>query len=118
MLVVIVTPAIAQDYEKIEKLAKECQAGKKASCRKLGDIAKNDEDYSVRMEAVKKNTDQSLLENIVRESKDWHIREAAVKKLTDQTILTNFAIIEDHIDRIVCHFKLTFDTERLPPPVS
>ena len=57
----------------------------------LVDIAKNDQDKTLRIEAIRRLEDQSILAGIVKDDEDIEIRLAALKKLEDQTKLANIA---------------------------
>jgi hypothetical protein len=58
----------------------------------LAKIAMEDTDDSVRITAVDKLTDQAILEKIALESNDYLVRRSAVDKLIDQTILAKIAL--------------------------
>jgi len=57
----------------------------------LFDVAKNANDYKVRLEAVKKITDQRKLADFAENDRDSDIRSAAFTMLTDQIILADIA---------------------------
>jgi len=99
---------IASNVKKVEKLARECQAGKDKSCLKLAKIAKNDKNWKVRMAAVEKLTDQAILADIAKNDKDDDVRMTAIGKLTNQAIIADIAKNDEDDDiRIAAVEKLT-----------
>lgn len=59
--------------------------------RLLKELAKNDLDRNVRIEATNKITDQVTLVYLAKENSDFESRSIAVSKLTDESILTDIA---------------------------
>ena len=57
----------------------------------LADIAKNDTNWEIRLGAVENLTDQAILVEIAKNDIKTEVRVAAVEKLTDQTILAEIA---------------------------
>lgn len=57
------------------------------SDEELAQIALNDKFYHIRMEAVKRISDESILADIIRNESDRGIRFAAVRKINDISIL-------------------------------
>lgn len=57
----------------------------------LKDVAKNDENWELRMAAVKKINDEKFLEEIIMSEKEWNIRNVIVNKITDKKILKNIS---------------------------
>jgi hypothetical protein len=57
----------------------------------LGEVAKQDSEYGVRLAAVRKLTDQAVLADIAKKDRDADVRGAAVEKLTDQALLGDIA---------------------------
>lgn len=80
---------------KIEKLGKECQAGKYKACSKLIIIATTHEDEKIRDAALEQlgemrisnSSDQVLLAKIAGNDKNKFVRATAAKKLLDQNLL-------------------------------
>lgn len=66
--------------------------------QKLIRIAKNAPDRQVRMAAIKKINDASVLADIAKQDPDLWIRELTVKEIYDQAILSNIATQEDDPD--------------------
>ena len=90
-LLISVPSAEAADKKKVERLAKECEAGREKSCRKLRDIATKDKKRQARKAAVERLSDQILLAQIAKEDSEWVVRSAAVSKLEDPALLADIA---------------------------
>ena len=76
----------------------------------LAEIAKNDNDFTVREAAVKNHnlTDQTVLAGIAQSDDYASVGSAAVGKLTDQTVLANIVkYCDDSVRRSVAVEKLT-----------
>ena len=56
----------------------------------LVDIAKNDENWEIRIEAVEKLTDQQILTRIAKNDKANYVRIAAAEKINNQNFLADF----------------------------
>ena len=59
--------------------------------KELAEIAKNNEDYRVRREAVENLTDQVVLAGIAKTDRNSLVREGAVKNLIDQDVLAEIS---------------------------
>jgi len=100
--------ACGDKTRKIEELAAKCSKGDSEACKELADIAKNDKEWSVRIAAVEKLTDQKLIGDIAKNDESYSVRSEAVKKLTDQKLLADIAINdEDSSAREEAVYRLT-----------
>ncbi len=94
----------AQDLDKINKLAQECQSGIEKACAKLAKIAKNDKDLATCLAALEKLGNHSLVQDITWNANYHSVRKTAyykmndkssrrgtVSKLTDQVLLAEIA---------------------------
>jgi len=88
-----VTWIIASDLQKVEKLARECEAGKEKSCRALFKIAQTDKDWKVRLAAVSRMSDSTMLSMIAKTDADEDLRKTAAANphLTDSVVLAEIA---------------------------
>jgi len=75
----------ATDLEKINKLAKECQAGKEKACKKLAKIAKKDKDLATCLVALEKLGNHSLAQDIAWNANYHEVRKAAYDKMDDRS---------------------------------
>jgi hypothetical protein len=57
----------------------------------FAELAKNDENFNVRLEAVKKLIDQGTLAFVAKNEEYSYVREIAVRKITDQAVLAEVA---------------------------
>jgi len=87
------------DTEKIEKLGRECQAGKAKACSRLIKISISRENEDLRLAALEQlgdmrisnSGDQAILAKIAVSDKNKFVRAEAVKRLLDQNLIAEIA---------------------------
>lgn len=93
--------------QNIEKLAKKCEEGNTKACEKIIEIAKTHKKPDVRIAAVEKLNDQSILAEIAKKSEYAGVRVAAIKKIDNEALIAEIANKdEDKIVRIAAVEKL------------
>jgi hypothetical protein len=85
------SPVSASNLQQVNRLAFQCQSGRRKACSELEEIAQKDKDARVRNVAVAQLTDQPLLARIAVEDQDAGVRSAAVARLADKALLAKIA---------------------------
>lgn len=77
--------------QNIEKLAKKCEEGNTKACEEIIMIAKTHKKYDVRIAAVEKLNDQSILAEIAKKNEYSEVRVAAIKKIDNEALIAEIA---------------------------
>jgi hypothetical protein len=78
----VLTALPAWTKPKISELANQCDSrGKQKACRELAKLAENDKDTRVRIEAIGKVSDESVLSRIIERELYPAVRQAAEARL-------------------------------------